>query len=305
MNSLPPPTATTSSATPATIDFSRPFLPEKLTPLFHTPAYATLTAAQRLRYNQLHALYFNEQTLFFEQALARNVLGHFLARPLPGPLRADLENFLAEEHRHSEMFRRLNRRCAPEFYARRDFHFIQVPRPAGALLGFMSRRPHRFPLLLWLAHLQEERSLTAGRLFLAGAATLEPQFVAVQRAHLADEVGHVHCDEILLARVWPHTGPLLRLLNVRLLAWLLGEYFSVPKRAAVRVVAALAAEFPALRPRTAELAGQLRALQHNSAFLRDLYSPANVPGTFRLFDAWPEFRALARVLPGYVPATTA
>ena len=289
----------------AAIDFSRPFLPERLTPLFHTPAYATLTAAQRLRYNQLHALYFNEQTLFFEQALARNVLGHFLARPLPGPLRADLEDFLAEEQRHSEMFRCLNRRCAPEFYADRDFHFIRVPRTAGALLGFMSRRPHWFPLLLWLAHLQEERSLAAGRLFLAGAATLEPQFVAVQRAHLADEVGHVRCDEALLARVWPHTRPLVRHLNARLLGWLLGEYFSVPKRAAVRVVAALAAEFPALRAREPELHAALRALRDNPAFRHEIYSPANVPGTFRLFDAWPEFRALARVLPGYVPGTHA
>lgn len=43
----------------------RPFLPEGLTPLAHTAAYAMLTAQQRLRYNQLHGLYVNEQILLF------------------------------------------------------------------------------------------------------------------------------------------------------------------------------------------------------------------------------------------------
>src|SRR5262249_52876512 len=103
------------------IDFSRPFMPEELTPLFHTPAYLWLNPSQRLRYNQLHALYFNEQTMFFEKALARNVLGYFLAQPLPTGLKSGLRQFLTEEGQHTEMFRALNRQCAPAIYARQDF----------------------------------------------------------------------------------------------------------------------------------------------------------------------------------------
>jgi hypothetical protein len=75
-----------------------------LTNFFFTPAYATLTKVQRLRYNQLNALYFNEQTMFFEKALARNVLSHFLAQPLPGELKAGLQQFLSEEEQHTAMF---------------------------------------------------------------------------------------------------------------------------------------------------------------------------------------------------------
>src|SRR5579863_6165045 len=79
------------------IDFSRLFMPEELAAFYHAPAYGTLSQAQRLRYNQLSALYFNEQTMFFETALARNVLGYFLAKPLPEDLKAGLRLFMAEE----------------------------------------------------------------------------------------------------------------------------------------------------------------------------------------------------------------
>ena len=66
-----------------TVDFPRLFMPEMLTPLYHTPAYRSLSERQRLRYNQLNALYFNEQIVFFEKALTRNVLGYFQRSSLP------------------------------------------------------------------------------------------------------------------------------------------------------------------------------------------------------------------------------
>src|SRR3954467_11462286 len=51
------------------IDTTRLFIAEEFTPLFHTPEYGDLADAVRLRYNQLHALYFNEQVAFFEQEM--------------------------------------------------------------------------------------------------------------------------------------------------------------------------------------------------------------------------------------------
>ena len=64
------------------VDSGRLFIPEELTPLFHTPSYGELTAAQRLRYNQLHALYFNEQIMFFERALCCRILESLLCAVL-------------------------------------------------------------------------------------------------------------------------------------------------------------------------------------------------------------------------------
>ena len=101
------------------IDFTRRFIPERLTPLFHTPAYSRLSDEQRLRYNQLHGCYLNEQTIFFESAMARHILNHFASRKLPAGLAGELPCFIAEEAEHSEMFRQLNRRCLAEVYAKR------------------------------------------------------------------------------------------------------------------------------------------------------------------------------------------
>ena len=293
--------ATELRSLPEEIDFSRRFMPDELTTFYFTPAYSTLNDAQRLRYNQLNALYFNEQTMFFEKTLARNVLGHFLARPMPGELKAGLQQFLDEEEKHTAMFQRLNRQCAPEFYARHDFYFIHVPPVAARMLDGISKCPQWFPFLLWLMHLQEERALFYGKAFLNSADSLEPHFVAVQRKHLADEIGHVRWDEALLDWVWPKASPLLRRINVQMLAWMMSEYFTTPKRTALRIMAALVKEFPALQPRYPEYCRQLRELGNNLVYRRSLYSPENVPITFKRFDAWPEFRLIVRAMPGYVP----
>lgn len=283
------------------IDFSRYFMPEELTPFFFTPAYARLTEEQRLRYNQLNALYFNEQTIFFEVSLARNVLGYFLSQPLPGELKEGLRQFLAEEEQHTEMFRRLNRLCVPEFYLKQDFYFIKVPPPAAVILNAISKHPQRFPFLLWLMHLQEERAMYFGKMFLKSPDSLEPHFVAVQRKHLADEIGHVRWDESLLDWVWPKAGAISRRFNIQILSWMLKEYFTCPKRTAPRVLSVLVNEFPELRPQYPEFCRQLRALGRDSEYRRSLYCSENVPMTFKRFDAWPEFQAMIDAMPGYIP----
>src|SRR5439155_4536436 len=121
---------------------------------------------------------------------------------------------------------------------------IEVPAIAGKLLDLISKRPKWFPFLLWLMHLQEERAMFFGRTFLHHVDSLEPQFVEVQRKHLADEIGHVRWDHILLDQVWPATPAWLRRLNVSLFRWMIEEYFSAPKRSALRVVARLVRELP-------------------------------------------------------------
>ncbi len=91
--------------------------------------------------------------------------------------------------------------------------------------------------------MQEERSLYFSKSCLEKADELEPRFVAIHRAHLADEVGHVGWDGELLDWLWPRTGRTMRRVNVRLLEWMIGEFFLLPKRSGVRVVAQLAREF--------------------------------------------------------------
>lgn len=290
-------------ATRAGIDFTRRFIVDEFTPLCHTREYGALPEPARLRYNQLHALYINEQIAFFEREMLSPALIALQCGPLPADLAPALGTFLAEEQRHTAMFQALNLRCAPELYAAGRYQFIRVAPPWRALLGGLARRPRVFPLLIWLALLQEERSLYYSKTCLDQASVLEPHFVAMHRAHLADEVGHVGWDEMLLDWLWPQVGLAMRFVNARLLAWMVGEFFLLPKRAGVRVVRQLCREFPRLDLEALERG--MRGLALNNAYVQGLYSRKTSARTFARFDAHQEFALLARAVPGYRPFNSA
>ncbi len=283
------------------VDFSKRFIPEHLTPLYHTSAYAQFTDVQKLRYNQLHASYFNEQTIFFESAMAQHILRCFITRKLPDGLANGLRTFIAEEAEHSKMFRELNRQCLPEIYAQGDFHFVSVLFFPSACLQQWVKRAHWFPFFLWILLIQEERALFYAKEFLSEADSLEPHFVATQRRHLADEVGHIQWDEELLDWIWPRTGKTSRRINVHLFGWMMGEYFTTPKRSGLRVVSKLVKEFPALQSVWPELRNQMLQLAHNQEFNLLCYSRTVTPKAFARFDQWPEFQSLSKVLSGYSP----
>lgn len=283
------------------IDFTKRFIPERLTPLYHTSAYAELSPPQRLRYNQLHACYFNEQTIFFESAMAQHILRGFIKRKLPGALAEGIRAFIAEETQHSQMFRDLNRKCLPDYYANGDFFFIKLPGWVSVSLSQWVRHPGLFPFFLWVLLIQEERALFCAKEFLGEAGELEPNFVTVQRRHLADEAGHIEWDEELVDWVWPKIAQWRRQINARLLAWMMGEYFTTPKRSGLRVVAELVRAFPGLKPRWPEMQSQMLGLAHHRAFNLLAYSREVTPKAFARFDQWPEFKPLCRVFPGYEP----
>lgn len=282
------------------IDFTRPFIAETFTPLFHTRGYEKIPDAVRLRYNQLHALYFNEQIAFFEQEMLSPVLRALLDSSPPTDLAENLRVFFEEEQRHTASFHLLNRRCAPEFYGAAGRYFVKLPRPLHAAIVAISSKPFLFPLLIWLVLLQEERSLFWSRGCLDCAAELEPHFVATHRAHLADEVGHVRWDEDLLDWLWPQVSRAMRKVNARLLGWVLGEYFLLPKRSARRVVKQLVKEYPSLDARA--LDREMDDLKDNPAFLATLYSREVTPRAYERLAGHPEFALLAGILPGYPPA---
>lgn len=292
-------TAVTCLIESAAVDHRKRFMPEEFTPLYYTPSFRALTQEQRLRYNQLQALYFNEQIIFFETAIGRPVLEALLRDSLRPPLEKGLRQFLEEEQQHTEMFRQLNQQCAPQFYGDSYFYFIEPPRTWMAVLNWATQRPRLFPMFLWLMLLQEERSLFYSRRVIAQREGLEPQFVKMHRTHLADEVGHVRWDEELIEELWERANPFLRKVNAELFGWMLGEFFSGPKRAQICVVQELAREFPELAPLEPEIQRQLQALSGDGGYQKSLYSREIVPRAFARLDASPEFRSLK--IGGYRP----
>lgn len=283
------------------IDRSRPFAPEVLCPFTYLPEAADLPVEVTLRQQQLYGLCILEMIQFFE-SLAHRLLPSLMRELAGTKLGAGLTEFLAEEERHSALFAALNRTAAPELYAERRDFFVRLPGWINGLIAACCARPRLFPLWLWMIILQEERSLHISRAYLANAERLEPQFVAIQRMHAADEARHVRWDEQLIEEFWPRTPRWWRNLNARAFSWMIGEYFHAPKRAGARLIERLAVEFPDQSGPLRALHPALAALDQDPAWQALMHSRAIMPRTFALMDQWPEFHHFHRHITAYVPA---
>lgn len=282
-----------------------PFMPESQTPLAFTPMLARMTPEQRLSYNRLHALFFHEQIIFFEQRLARPALETLARDPdFPSELSDGLSTFIREECDHSAIFSELLRRADPVGYAEDRFRFVRIPPGAGVALDAVARRPKIFPMIVMMLMMQEERSLHHGAAVLRDAPSLDPAFVAAHRLHLADEVGHVYWDEALLERILPTMPEPLRRANLTMLARLTDAFFIVPRRGSLRVIDALTLQHPELLPRRDELKTALKNLRYNRSWRLASQSREVTPKTFAWFDRFPEIPAIRRAFPGYSPLPT-
>lgn len=270
------------------------YVPEELTPLAFTKAYASLTPAQRQRYNQLHGYYYLEQTIFFEQHMGRPSLERLLEIAPTSDLRQAIIQFIDEENRHTGWFLDLLRECEPGWYHDRRCRVLHAGRVSRALLSLAARRPQSFPGLLWLQMITEERVQHFSTMFMRDAAAIDPRFVEVQRRHLADEGGHIHWDAELLEWIWPATALVVRRANARLLSWLLREFFYLPKRSGWNVVEHLIVAFPELAPRRSEFRAAMRGLSTNQTYLRTLYPSSVLSRTRRLASRWPELAFLEK-----------
>ena len=285
------------------VDRSRLFTCPSLAPLTHSSVFAELSPAQQLRYNQLVGLLQNELICFFEQEVGAGALlallrssGRISGR-MPTGLVTALRRFLEEERQHTQAFRRLNQLAERQWYGTTDYHILSSPKPFLATLRRITSRPALTPMVLWVMLMMEERSLMMSKRYAAmDPELIEPQFLAVYRAHAEDEVRHVQLDWHLLERFYLAQPAWLRRLNARLLEALMVGLFLKPKRANVRVVDLLVAEFPGLRPMRPRLVQAIRGLIDNPGYRQMMYSAEATPISFALFDLLPEFAGLRRRL---------
>jgi hypothetical protein len=286
------------------IDRSRVYFCETLTPLYYTQSYNALSPAQRLRYNQLTGMLSNElilrlETQFVDRALAA-VTRH-------GEIHADLtervRRFRDDELRHADSWKRLNRLSEPDWYTDDRPRLVTVPPLVKMVAALVVRYPAACPVIFWLQLAQEEHSIEISRRCLRlPAGLLEPRYAAVYGAHLRDEVRHVQVDCRLIERFHAVQSPVARRLTAAAFKWLIEHCFLKPVRSTVRVLDVLASEYPELRPMLPRMIGELRKLAGNTGYQHMMYSRETTPLTFELFDAFPEFHSMRRVLLAYTPA---
>lgn len=281
---------------PLHVDLGRPFIHEEFTQLSHTPFYAELDDAQRLRYNQLSGMSSNELFMMFESGFTNRVIqrliGHRMLRHEP-VLRQCLEIMLEEEKAHTRMFATLNRKCMPGIYSRTTFHFTRSGLFEKAALWSLTHLPHHLLLVVWLVMIMEEFSNYISRRMIRSQetrhlGTLDPAFVELHHRHLRDEARHVQIDANLIARMTELAGPLKRRSNARILRFLMDQIL-MPRRAGVAVIRHLVTEHPELKTRENELIASLRRLKREPGFANALCQEGEMKLT-RLFMAqFPEY----------------
>ena len=288
------------------IDRSRVYFCETLTPLYYTASYDGLAPEHRLRYNQLMGMLSNElilrlETQFVDRALA--------AVTRSGDTHADLtervRQFRDDELRHADSWKRLNRLSEPDWYTADRPRLVKVPPFVEMLAALVVRYPAACPVIFWLQLAQEEHSIEISKRCLRlRPGMLEPRYAAVYGAHLRDEVRHVQIDCHLIERFHAVQSPTARRLTAAAFRWLIENCFLKPVRSTVRVLEVLASEYPELRPMLPRMIGELRTLAGNADYQHMMYSRETTPLTFELFDAFPEFHSMRRVLLAYTPVGT-
>jgi hypothetical protein len=275
-----------------TIGTNRPFVPETFTQLYHTPRYRDLDDAQCLRYNQLYGLRSNELFMLFEEGFTRRVIqrleaGCAASDPLLGEC---LGMMLEEESRHHRMFLDFNRRVLPEAYRDARGYFARPGPIESGLLRLLTQRPQSWPFMLWLILLLEEFSTAFSGLLIAReqADGLSADYVRLHRLHMLDEVRHVGLDEAMLERILPRLSPRRLAMNGWVFRQLLNEMLA-PKRSGIRVLRALAADFPELSGMLPGMENAVRELRQDPGIFALVASTETLPVTHAMMDRFPAF----------------
>lgn len=284
--------------------------PEDLAQLAQSPSWSLLGPEDRRRFCRVIALSSCENFIFLEEYLLVPAVEAVLSshrKRLSPDLLACLEDFVAEEIKHSAMFRRLLEAAAPAWYPPGADSGTWRPRiyRSSWFENEASRLLVRVPGLslwwIWLAILFEERTIDVYRRYQAGA-NVDPLFTAVHRFHMLEETRHVAIDQHLLVELWEKAPLWVRRANVAVLNQVM-KVFTRPRNSARAAVDDVIAANPSLAPHRPALLADIEALGTNLEFQRANYSRAVLPKTFSLMDRYPELAAVRASLPAYTPAS--
>ncbi len=286
---------------------SLPYLPEDQTQLYHTPAYARLTRAQRIRYNQLFGLRLNEYIMMLERDFVEPVLAALRDKARrfgSAELVEAIESMREEEVQHYRIFADLNRACEPTQYRDSDRWFMQLRRYERSTLSIMQAGARWLPFALWIIIAMEESSIGLATSMIRARETalgpLDPAFLAVHREHAKDEARHIHIDVHLVRACLQSLPAFWRRLNARLfLAFMRDMTAPRANGTGARVVRQLVSEFPELAPLEGEMIEGLVALRDHVPFQSGLFNRKLTPLSFALYDEEPALAGLGSVLKAY------
>lgn len=264
-----------------TVVSSHPYVHEAFCPLSWAPIYHQLNHEEKIRYNQLSGLMFNEQFMVFEGGCITRILETAGQQPacqrVPGLL-ATLHRVHAEEQQHQRMFKTFNKHAAPDIYRSGHRYFIHLTYWQRRLMHLLAAQPGLFGLTLRVISEVERFSCRMAEALIdhAGDHQLGPidaNYRQLHQKHLLDEAQHVEVDATVLdcwqAGHSPATDRLQQWCARRLLADI-----ATPKRATMRIIDRLVEEHPRLRRRHQDLRQAVRSVGRDPRYRSHPLHPA-------------------------------
>lgn len=277
------------------IDRSKPYMPEALTQLFHTPCYEWLSKEQKLRYNQLFALRSIEQLMTLEERFIALVISRCKRTSVmrdKQALQFCMAEMVVEEQQHFAMFHRLNRQAEPSLYLSAPMIFARMSKTERAALEVLAKLPGLMLFLLWSLLILEEFSTYISRQMVKCQAgtlgELEVNFVSAHREHLKDEARHVAICANAISDIYQSSSSMNRKLNALVLRTFMREYMT-PKRGGIRVLYHLQQEFPELITKLPDMEAAVRAQRPDTVIWQALNNPKAMPVTHHMLHTCPEY----------------
>lgn len=278
---------------------TRDWSPGEIAPMTYLSGFERLSPDVRRRYNQLFALGVCEQFIWFERDLLGPILKEMIRTrsDLGQPMLAELQVFLDDEEKHSEMFWRLLETAEPEFYPERRFRFLNLGRLQAMALGLMTAFPNVMPVWLWAALFFEERTLDYSRRYRnlgrLSEGSIDSLFARCHILHLQDESRHHDIDQRLIATMYAGLPRWKRAFTGWLMYRLMKAFVS-PKRVSKRILAVLRTEFPAAGAELDVLERELPLIRESTEFRKVAFGMQAVGSSRRLMAQYSEMkRALA------------
>jgi hypothetical protein len=278
------------------VDFSKPFIPEKFTQLYHTPLYSKLNYNQKLRYNQLCGIRTNEQFVFFESDFTIRVLEQLLNESFvssDADLLACLVTMIEEEADHHKMFHELNIKCLPMIYKQSASYFVQLSWLEKHFISRIIKFRFGMIFMVFLILIMEEYSVQVSRSLMKNGVTeslgeVDKAFINIHQRHFIDESRHVHIDVHLLESLIGSASEVKRGFNSFITKKFLKEILA-PKRAGINVIRHLLIEFPELLPLEREMISALRSFEIDPTIQYRDASDEDAPLMNYLLQLYPEF----------------
>lgn len=208
------------------LDVSRPWIPDRLLPLYGGPGFESLTAAQRLRYNHAYARQLIDEFIWSERYMIVAPLKQLCrTQRLDSEMAAVLESFMSDEVHHIESFSHLAELASAVDQPAAKTTF-RPPRLLRVLAGLAQRYPTR--LNFWAAVIEgfEQQTLKICQVY-HHDKTVDPLFREVLVMHARDEARHCRFDALIARWLQAAAGPAFGALNARLVSMFSASYRSV------------------------------------------------------------------------------